>query len=172
MAQEKGGATPPTKPPIPIPEPRQVVRAALDALEGKYEVERRPWYCLAFVRQVVERAFDWPPYDFYRRLREGMTDEQYRRRWAVDAEAACRRLGWDVPVAEMHPGDILFAAGASKPYGHVGIYVGEQVKNGVRAEYVVENTSSRRGHRYGGALALTPLDRWDKITAVVRVPLP
>jgi hypothetical protein len=149
---------------------RRVARAALDALEGKYPVERRPWYCLAFVREVLEHAHNWPPYEFYRRLEAGMTQEQYRRRWAVDAEAACRNLGWDVPLEEMRPGDILFAGNASTPYGHVGIYVGEQVKDGVKAKYVAENTSSRRGHRYGGALALTPLDRWDKVTTVARVP--
>jgi hypothetical protein len=145
-----------------------IALAAMAALEGRLPVERRPNFCLRFARQVVEHALGLPPQGFYRLIEEGFTPEGRGRAYASDVEAAVRKLGWAVSPAQLRPGDLLFSGRASPRdprgvyYGHVGVYVG----NG----QVAENTAARRGRRYGGALALTPLSAWDPITTAARLP--
>lgn len=147
----------------------KIANKALAAL-SEPDTERRPMYCLAFVRDVIEEALDLPAYQFYSLLAKGMTAQEYRRRWAVDAEMACRKLGYSVVIdhKNLKPGDIVFSD-ASAPYGHVGVVVEHNGRL-----YVVENTASKsRQRKYGqggGALAVTPLQAWDRITTVVRLP--
>ncbi|WP_158531607.1 MULTISPECIES: CHAP domain-containing protein [unclassified Meiothermus] len=148
----------------------KIANKALAAL-GEPDTERRPFFCLAFVRDVIEEALDLPAYQLYALLAKGMTAQEYRRRWAVDAEMACRKLGYSVVIDRknpLKPGDIVFSD-ASAPYGHVGVVVERDGRL-----YVVENTASKsRQRKYGqggGALAVTPLQAWDRITTVVRLP--
>lgn len=148
----------------------KIANKALAAL-SEPDTERRPMYCLAFVRDIIEEALELPAYQFYALLAKGMTAQEYRRRWAADAEMACRKLGYAVTIDRrnpLRPGDIVFSAG-SAPYGHVGVVV--EIDGHL---YVVENTASkgrqRKYGRGGGALAVTPLQAWDRITTVVRLP--
>lgn len=148
----------------------KIANKALVAL-SEPDTERRPFFCLAFVRDVIEEALGLPPYQLYAALAEGMTPQQYRRRWAVDAEMACRKLGYAVVTDRknpIRPGDIVFSD-STPPYGHVGIVV--EVDGRL---HVAENTASRQRQRKygrgGGALAVTPLSVWDRVTTVVRLP--
>jgi len=148
----------------------RILDSAYRAVRGVLTVERRPGYCLRFVRQIVEDALNLAPGDFYRiyvfphfALREGETPEDIKPYWARGAERAMRSAGLAVPVDRAKPGDLVFSYRASRPYGHVGVLL--------HGKLVLENTYARRGWKHDdmGAIRITPMRQWDPITTVIRL---
>ena len=148
-----------------------IVETGLAVLAGHLRPVSRPGYCLAFVRQVVERALGMEDGEFYRRFvdpyfapRAGeRVGVDISPRWARGAERALRAAGLTVPVGAAEPGDILFDYRVSRPYGHVGILM--------PGGLVLENTTANRGWRRPdrGAIRLTPMREWGVPTTVIRL---
>lgn len=149
----------------------KIVETSYRVLRGTIKVPKRPGYCLAFVRSVVEQAFDLPPHTFYSKwvdpnfhlVANEVFGSDIHPRWARGAERAFRAAKLTVPIEEMQPGDLLFSYKVSKPYGHVGILL--------PGKLVLENTTADRGWRQpnSGAVRLTPLRQWSPVTTVVRL---
>ena len=153
---------------------KRIVDAGYRVLRGTLAVPRTakaPMYCLAFVRIVVEQAFDLAPGEFYERWVDNYfftnSDEVIGKdispRWARGAERAMRPV-FGIPLEQALPGDLVFSYKVSKPYGHVGILM--------PGKMVLENTAADRGWRHPefGAIRHTPLRLWDPVTTVVRIP--
>ena len=135
-------------------------------------VPTEPGWCLAFVRTIVEQAFDMAPGEFYERwvdpffaLNQGeRVGIDIGPRWARGAERALRAAGLAVHPSKMQPGDLLFSYKVSKPFGHTAILLDGKM--------VLENTGAHGGWQNPGmgAVRYTPLRMWDPVTTVVRLP--
>lgn len=118
-------------------------------------------------RQVAEHGLGLPDTGFYRWVATKAEPVPHPGYWARDAQKSMRHLGWGVALANIVPGAIVCNSRVSKPYGHIGIYMGTVTvtdAKGVRrvlTDVVLENTDSSRGYRLGGAVALTDLGRFD-----------
>lgn len=137
--------------------------------------ETSPGYCLKFVRQAVEAALKLGDTGFYRVITE-RADPKHSGFWARDAQKSMRALGWsvspDLENGQLEPGDIVCNFRVSKPYGHIGIYVGEVAISStstLKVPCVIENQDARRGKRVLGAISITPLTTFDPDEAF-RVP--
>ena len=148
----------------------RITRAAWAALKGDYPTETRPFFCLKFVRQVVEHALEQPSGDFYQRFlvrassRKPEGTNPLLDPWAVDLEASVKHLGLAVPLEERRPGDLLFNYEAAKPYGHVAILL--------EHDLVAENIAPKYRPKSGifpGSKALTPLEHFP-LTLIARLP--
>ena len=154
-----------------LDEREAIMEAGFKVLNGVLRPVKRPGYCLAFVRQIVEHALDMEPGEFYKefvdpyfKLRPGeRLGVDIHPRWARGAERALRVAGLAVPLLAMRPGDLLFSYRVSRPYGHVGILM--------PGNLVLENTTADRGWKKEGrgAIRLTPLSEWDPITTAVKL---
>ncbi|GEM81865.1 hypothetical protein [Meiothermus hypogaeus] len=153
-----------------------------------------PGWCVAFAFEAIARAYQTNRWLLYSRILDSVRADPDRSRWATAVERAIDRLDWDVTGVDrdparaaeraallkiIKPGDLLFS---SLPYdeaprsprtapdreGHIGIYVGEV--DGVPS--VAENTRADRGRWFvrKTALRLTPLQNWDTVTTVGRIP--
>lgn len=157
--------------------PSDLIRlAAFQVVSGALAVERAPGFCLKLTRQVVEYALKLGDGGFYRRFVAVKVDPKHEGFWARDAQKSLRQLGWGVRLDSLKGGEIVCNHRVSKPYGHIGVYVGTVTlpPTGNRpartlTDMVLENTDSRRGIRLGGAVALTPLAEFDPDEAF-RVP--
>ena len=148
----------------------RIVLAAWAAYRGDYPTEMRPFYCLKFVRQIVEHALSAPSGEFYRRFlvrassRKPEGTNPLLEPWAVDLEASVKLLGLAVPLEERRPGDLLFNHEAAKPYGHVAILLEHDlVAENVKASYRPYSGI------FPGSKALTPLEHFP-LTLVARLP--
>lgn len=134
---------------------QRIINAALRGAMGLIQVERNPNLCLKFARQSVEAGLKKPDGWFYSLMPNGA------KRDAATAEITLKAKGWAVPINEAQPGDLAFNGNVSRPYGHVGVIVAPGV--------VLENTSSARGIRFGGAIAMTLLTQFNP-TTIIRLP--
>lgn len=115
-------------------------------------------YCLRFVRQVVEHAYQLPEggfYDLYwtRTVEENLTSEP----WARDLERSFRDAG--LVVYDLQPGDLVFNHKVAWPYGHVGIMLSDVLVLDVWPDAT------------GPPLRLTPVWEWAP-TSIVRLTPP
>lgn len=151
-------------------------------------------WCVAFVFEVIARAYQTNRWVLYSRMLDSVQADLDKSRWATDVELASERLDWDISKADrdpaiaseraallriIKPGDLLFSSTrfdeapksrrtAPDREGHIGIYVGEV--EGIPT--VAENTRADRGRWFvrKTALRLTPLQQWDTVTTVGRIP--
>ncbi len=151
-------------------------------------------WCVAFAFEAIARAYQTNRWLLYSRLLDSVRADPDRSRWAVAVERAIDRLDWDVSAVDrdpaktadraallkiIKPGDLLFSSApfdeaprsprtAPDREGHIGIYVGEV--DGVPS--VAENTRAERGRWWGRktALRLTPLQQWNAVTTLGRIP--
>jgi hypothetical protein len=138
-----------------------------------------PGYCLAFVFEVIARVYGTNRWLLYSRILDSTKADLDRSRWAVDAERGFDLLNWEVSKQtldpknptdlrllrrDLRPGDILFSHRSGDQEGHVAIYLGEG--------RVAENTRANRGQWFvrRSALRITPLEQWDPVTSVGRIP--
>lgn len=149
----------------------RITAAAWGALKGEYATtDDEPGFCLAWVRQVVERAMGWPShalYDAY--VNEWVQPESYDRalgHWSRDAERSLRNL--DMAVHDAQPGDLLFNWRAAWS-DRWGTYIGHCAIL-VTRDLVAENVDPayRPGALTRGALALTPRGQWTEPTTTIR----
>ncbi len=140
--------------------------AAKAAVRREYGLPTAPGMCLAAARKVIERAFDWPSHELYRRIvTERMEENGTGTPWAADAEKSFVSRGLTVPTYQSpKPGDIVFNR-TSPPYGHVGIVVEH-----ADSLYVLENAQVKRGLHLYDAVNLCPLHLWAPITTIGRLP--
>lgn len=153
---------------------QRIMTAARAVISGRLAVQRKPGYCLMLTRQVVESALGFSDGGFYRRFIVVKADPKHEGYWARDAQKSLRAQKFNVRLDALLPGDLLFNDRVSKPYGHVGIYIGAYTYTNsqgrkVTIDGVLENTDSRRGVRLGGAVAVTPLELWQP-TEAFRIP--
>lgn len=160
---------------------KKIATEAAAGLRGKWVSIKRPGYCLAFVAAAMARAVNpkMSRHNIYAKVMDGVGADLDRSRWAKDMELAFLRRGWAVSTQDyrpaktdelkhllslLKPGDILFSSRSGDKEGHIGIYLGGGL--------VAENTRAIRGACYlaGSALRETPLDKWDIVTTVGRVP--
>lgn len=121
---------------------------AIDAVTDS-QFEGRAGYCQKFVRQVVESVYGKTMYS-------GMMKPSAR-----ESGIAARDMGLTVPVnSKLMPGDILYKLYGSGGYGHVGIYVNDNM--------IVENSSTRIG-RVSGAKGYRTLGQFGKYDIIVRL---
>ena len=132
----------------------RIVLAAALALNGG--IPAQPHYCLRFVRQVVERAYGWPAYEFYRvfwthRVEENRTSEPFAR----DLERSLRNAGLQVDTPQA--GDLVFNHRVAWPYGHAGVMLSDVL--------VIDAWPNPRGP----PLRVTPVWDWNP-TTIIRLP--
>lgn len=142
----------------------QIVAAAERAIRGEIPVPKSPGLCLALVRMIVENGCFGGRWAFYERYLVTRTSQGGSSRsdwspWAADLEASMKQLGFQVPLAERKPGDLIFNHNAARPYGHVGIYLmspsgRELVLENIRDEY------RPHSQHLGRFLSLTPLEHF------------
>jgi len=132
-----------------------VAAAAALALAGGIAQPADAGYCLRFVREVVEHAFEWPDRELYarcwtRRVEENATAEP----WARDLERSLRERGYAVTVPRA--GDLVFDF-TYAPVGHVGVMLTDDM---VLDVYPVGGVPTLR---------LTPVAEWLP-TTIIRLP--
>jgi hypothetical protein len=158
----------------------KIAKVAMDACHGKISgFPTQPGYCLGFAFEVIARATNTNRWSLYEKILDKAGTDPDHRRWALDAEEAFERLGWDKLVREEVDAEdkklasklygigpcILFSRVSGDIEGHVGIYLG----NG----FVAENTRARRGFKGfkgAGALRITPLHQWNDVTTIGVIP--
>jgi hypothetical protein len=151
-------------------------------------------WCVAFAFECVARAYDTNRWVLYNRILDRQNADPDRSRWALDVELAVQRPLWAISKQDFNtanaterkkllellkPGDLLFSSKrfdeapttprvAQDIEGHIGIFIGDY--GGVQS--VAENTRADRGVWFGrkNALRITPLERWDAVTTVARIP--
>ena len=114
-------------------------------------------YCLRFVRQVVEFAYNMPDSAFYglywtHRVEENHTNEP----WARDLERSLRAAG--LAVVAPQAGDLVFNYRILWPYGHAGVMLSDILVVDVQP------------HATGPPLRVTPVWEWGP-TTIIRLPL-
>jgi hypothetical protein len=153
-----------------------------------------PGWCMAFAFEAIARAYNTNRWLIYAKLLDKHNADPDRSRWAIDGELAVQRAQWAITTQDLNPaiathremllkllkpGDLLFSSRrfdeapissrtAPDREGHVGIFVGEY--EGVQC--VAENTRADRGRYFGSknAMRLTPLEQWDTVTTIARIP--
>lgn len=160
--------------PAPLTVSQKIMTAAQAVISGRLRVEREPGFCLKLTRQVIEAGLGFSDGGFYRRFMTVKAEPKHEGWWARDAQKSLREAGYSVRLDELQPGDILCNHEVSKPYGHIGVYVGRVTLGTGRSAVtydraVLENTDSRRGFRLGGAVAVTPLNQFAP-TEAFRIP--
>lgn len=136
-------------------------------IAGKLKMPGKGFMCLAGSRIVIEDALGWKSHALYDHVATFRVNTAKRDPWAADLRHSLEKRGW-VAKGKPQAGDIVFGADP-KPEEHVGIvYQDAQGKL-----WVLENTTeTRRGERIiAGPNKLTPLEHWDRITLIGRLPL-
>ncbi len=87
--------------------------------------------CNRFVRQSFETALGLPEQSW-----------EYRAATAIETLNHLRRDGYEVPMDDLQPGDIIGHTSGSA--GHIMLYVGDYYDDG--RHLVAENTSATRGY--------------------------
>ena len=156
---------------------RSVAAGRVTPRAGGVDLTTTPWWCLAFVRRIVELGLDLPDGGFYRHFGKerverapGPPDGSW---WARDLERSMRNLGLAVdPAAVGEDGDLLFNWRAA-PNRH-GVYIGHVgVLLDARSGLVLENAAPayRRFSLVRGVVCLTPRERFP-VTTAIRIPDP
>jgi hypothetical protein len=149
-----------------------IVRSCRLAANGRLAVPQRSGMCLAFVRVVLEHALFQSQWRLYERYLVARTSFERRRNadgspdwtpYASDFEASMKALGFQVPIGDRQPGDLIFNHEAARPYGHIGIlYDHNNVLENIRHDF---RPNSILLHPH---MALTPLEHF-KYTLVARL---
>lgn len=140
----------------------RIVASLVLAANKRLTVPIEPYWCLKFVRIVLEHALfggRWELYDRYlvagTSRREGTPAERLKAAkvdpWASDFEASAKKLGWGVPSLLRKPGDLVFNHNALPPQGHVGILL--------TRDLVVENIAPQlrpNSIHLGSSVSITP----------------
>jgi hypothetical protein len=119
------------------------------------------FYCLMFARRVVEHAMGLRERGFYD-LVLGVDSNPTANE--LELLLKKQRAGWVKPVTDIQAGDLLWWYDQPKGWGHVGIAV---VRSG--ALWVAQNTMTKGGVRFGGALALVKLTAMGIPSTVIRI---
>lgn len=153
---------------------RSVIAGRVTPRAGSVDLTTTPWWCLAFVRRIVELALEYQDGHFYTRW----GTERVERApgppggpwWSRDLERSMRNLGLAVPIDRLEDGDLVYNWKAA-PNAH-GVYIGHVgIVLDAKAGLILENAD----HRYRrfsltrGAVALTPRERF-AITTAIRIP--
>lgn len=140
--------------------------AARAAALGEYRIPfERAGMCLAMNRYVTEFGLGWPDHELYRRVvtYESALTAGDPEHYAADAEESFIQRGWYGTTVQ--PGDWLFSHIPLREK-HTGITF-----RGLDGRlYVLENTAYNRGTLLYGAIRVTPLEQWDRISLIGRWP--
>lgn len=164
-------------PPKPVPQTNPstsglgnpIAQTALKGLRQEInDIPLAPYYCAKFARTVIENALKKPAGWFYSKIVTRRSAGNTTSPWlpyAADIEESCKP--WAIALDQIKPGDLVFRGDVSKPYGHIGIYVGnvDGIEHGI-----AENTANTKGKHYAGALYLTPMRLWGTPTLIARLP--
>src|SRR4051794_18509888 len=111
--------------------PNQKLADAANAAIDDPAVEAKPGYCQRYVRQVMQRVYGSKYDEYFQASAKATAYALLHAGLAVDASDA----------GELETGDVLYKTTTAGPFGHVGIYVGD--------DKIASNSSTSLGRIHG-----------------------